>query len=92
MPRGDEQPSGNPAAGPFPVLRLKVAANILPAVRIMDARRDMGGRSRAESNVDLDFLKPDQHRFEILARRLRWCVSMLTDRPIAGQPQLQFHT
>lgn len=92
LPHGVDQPPGNLAPGPFAIDGMEVCPDIRAAVGIMNPSRNLGGRRRADPGIDLDLLKPDQHRFEIAAGRLRWRVSMLTDRPIAAQPELQFHT
>ena len=86
------EPSSYLATRPFTVHGVEVSSDVRPAVGIMDASRDMTGRRGLNPHIDLDFVKPGQDRLQIFGIRGWRRVSMVSDRPIAGQPQLQFQT
>jgi hypothetical protein len=69
LPCGVEQPPGYLAAPPLPVHRMKDIPDVFTALGIMDARCDVRRRRGLDPSVDLDFLKPHQHRFKVVAGR-----------------------
>jgi len=91
MAGGVEQPARNLAPWPFPADRVKDLPNILAAVRIVNAGRDVRRWRRLDPCVDLDLLQPGQDGLQILAGWSLGHRTSLAGRQDTGQVVLQFH-